>query len=268
VDETEGGAVMDRRAWLDGQRASVEERYDRLYSQTYDDGSPITPTHRRFVERLIQSCPLGGAILDAPCGTGRYFEMVLAAGRRVVGIDQSAGMLARARAKHPDVELRKVGLQELEFDGEFDAALCIDAMEYVFPEDWPLVLAKLHKAVRGGGRIYLTVEQIDEAEIATVFAEARASGLPVVYGENLRRSGGYHFYPTPDRVSRWLAAAGLDIVEKGISRARTYSYVHILACGTAHWSGTADLLPKAIVVGKSAYVGDGSGPRAKLSGCD
>lgn len=221
---------MDRRAWLDEQRVRAEERYDRLYSPTYDaDDIPITPIHRRFVEKVIQSCPPGGAILDAPCGTGRYFEMVLASGRTVVGIDQSAGMLARARAKHPEVVLEKVGLQELDFDGAFDAAMCIDAMEYVFPEDWPRVLARLHRAIRGSGLIYLTVEQIDPAEITSVFAEATAEGLPVVHGENIRRGGGYHYYPTPDRVYRWLAAEGLEIVEEGVSRARTYGYIHIVA---------------------------------------
>jgi SAM-dependent methyltransferase len=220
---------MDRRAWLDRQRLEAEERYD-LLSPTHDeDDSPITPAHRRFVEKVIESCPPGGAILDAPCGTGRYFDMVLAAGRTVVGIDQSAGMLTQARAKHPEVVLEKVGLQELEFDGTFDAAMCIDAMEYVFPEDWPRVLAKLHRAVRGSGLIYLTVEQIDPAEIARVFAEATAEGLPIVHGENIRRGGGYHYYPTQDRVSRWLAAEGLEIVDVGISRARTYGYLHILA---------------------------------------
>jgi SAM-dependent methyltransferase len=208
----------------------AEDQYDRLYAPSYDeDDIPITPTHRRFVETVIESCPPGGSILDAPCGTGRYFEMVLAAGRAVVGIDQSAGMLAQARSKHPQVALEKVGLQELEFDDAFDAAMCIDAMEFVFPEDWPRVLANLHRAVRGSGLIYLTVEQIDPAEIASVFAEATAEGLPVVHGENIRRGGGYHYYPTPDRVSRWLAAEGLEIVDEGISRARTYGYLHILA---------------------------------------
>ena len=212
---------MDRRAWLDHQRAQAEEQYDRL-APTHDvDDSPITPTHRRFVERVIDSCRPGGTILDAPCGTGRYFDLVLAAGRTVVGIDQSAGMLAQAQAKHPDVVLEKVGLQELDFDGAFDAAMCIDAMEFVFPEDWPRVLANLHRAVRGNGLVYLTVEQIDPAEIASVFAEATAEGLPVVHGEKIWRDGGYHYYPSEDRVARWLAAEGLEIVEQGISRART-----------------------------------------------
>jgi SAM-dependent methyltransferase len=121
---------VERRAWLDERRAAAEERFDRLYAPTYDeDDIPITPTHRRFIDRVIESCPPGGTILDAPCGTGRYFDMVLAAGRQVVGIDQSAGMLARARAKHPAVALDRTGLQELAFDARFDAAMCVDSME-------------------------------------------------------------------------------------------------------------------------------------------
>jgi hypothetical protein len=111
--------------------------------------------------------------------------------------------------------------------------MCIDAMEYVFPEDWPRVLGNLDSAVRGSGLIYLTVEQIDPAELASAFADASAEGLPVVYGETLRRDGGYHYYPTSSRVSSWLAAEGLEIVDEGISRARTYSYRHIVACRAA-----------------------------------
>jgi SAM-dependent methyltransferase len=218
---------MDRRAWLNAQRAGIEERYDRLYAPTFDDDSPVSSTHLGFVKRVIESCPPGGAILDAPCGTGRYFEQILTAGRTVVGIDQSAGMLARARAQHRDVVLEKRSLHELQFVDDFDGAMCIDAMEYVFPEDWLLVLGNLHKAVRGSGLIYLTIEQVDEEELANVFAEARAEGLPVVYGENLRR-GGYHYYPSPDRVSAWFADEGLEIVGEDVSHGRTYSYRHLL----------------------------------------
>ena len=220
---------MDRQAWLDAQRRRVEQEYDRLHSPTYDENDgPIPPMHRRFVEQLIESSPPGGRILDAPCGTGRYFSIVLGAGRSVVGLDQSAGMLAKAHEKHPDVVVEKRGLQDLGFDGEFDAVMCVDAMEYVFPEDWPLVLSNFRRAVRPGGLVYLTIEQVSPAEIATVYEEAKADGLPVVHGENIRR-GGYHYYPAPHRVSGWLEAAGLEVVEEGISRHTNYAYHHVLA---------------------------------------
>lgn len=219
---------MDRRAWLAGQRAAIEKHYDRHAWSYDDDDVPITPVHRRFIETVIGSCPVGGTILDAPCGTGRCFGMVLAAGRNVVGIDQSSGMLAQARGKYPDVVLETNRLQELDFDHEFDAAMCVDAMEYVPPEDWPVVLAKLRTAVRRGGLVYLTVEQIDPEEVVTVFAEGRAAGAPVEYGENLRRGGGYHFYPTTERVLEWLDDEGLEVIERDVSRARTYGYLHLL----------------------------------------
>jgi ubiquinone/menaquinone biosynthesis C-methylase UbiE len=218
---------MDRRAWLDEQRASVEERYDQIHAATYDEGQ-MSPTHRRFVERVIGSCPPARVILDAPCGTGRYFEMVLAAGRRIVGVDQSAGMLARARAKHSGVALEKGGLQELDFEAEFDAAMCIDAMEHVSPEDWPLVLGNFRRAVRGSGLIYLTVEHIDWAEVATAFTKAKAEGLPVVEGEKIWPGSGYHYYPTPDRVKAWLDAEGLEVIDEARSSARIHGYLHLL----------------------------------------
>jgi SAM-dependent methyltransferase len=61
---------------------------------TYDDhGYPAQPQHH-WVARLLRACPAAAKILDAPCGTGRYFSMVAATGHRVVGADQSAAMLA------------------------------------------------------------------------------------------------------------------------------------------------------------------------------
>lgn len=218
---------MDRRAWLDERRANAESWVDRVYAPTYDeDEVPASATHRRFVEAVIESCPPGGSILDAACGTGRYFEMILAAGRQVVGTDQSAGMLAEARSKFPEVVLEKVGLQELRFEGAFDAVICTDAMENVFPEDWPRVLANLRRA-GSGGLIYLTVEQISDSTITEAFVQATAAGLPVVHGETLR-GGGYHYYPTVERITEWLHSTNLDIVEEGQSSGSNYGYWHLL----------------------------------------
>src|SRR5919204_2019233 len=174
---------MDRAAWLEERRRVTEERHDTLHAATYDDQfGEIRPTHRRFVAELLRRCPPGGRVLDAACGTGKYFGMVLDAGRSPLGTDQSAGMLAVARAKFPQVPTERVGLQELDFAAEFDAAMCVDAMENVFPEDWPPVLANLRRALRPGGQLYLTVELVDAEELERVFAEAAADGLPAARG--------------------------------------------------------------------------------------
>jgi SAM-dependent methyltransferase len=65
----------------------------------------------------------GGTVLDAPCGTGKYFPMLAAAGVRVAGADQSAGMLAKARARGIAFSLERASLQDLSHARQFDAVL-------------------------------------------------------------------------------------------------------------------------------------------------
>jgi ubiquinone/menaquinone biosynthesis C-methylase UbiE len=219
---------VDREAWLRERRQTAEERHDAIHAFTYDERyGEIGPTHRRFVADLLERCPPGGTVLDAACGTGKYFAMVLDSGRRVVGTDQSTGMLARARARFPVVPLERVGLQELAFDAELDAVMCIDAMENIPPEDWPRVVANLRRGAWPGGPVYLTVEQVIEAELERVFAEATARGLPVVRGEMVGE--GYHYYPSREQVGGWLEQAGLAVVSEDVSdEGDGYGYLHLL----------------------------------------
>ena len=117
--------------------------------------------------------------------------------------------------------------------------MCVDAMEYVPPEEWPLVLQRLLDAVRPGGSVYLTVECTDEQRLATAYAEARKRGLPVVPGEDAGRDGGYHHYPDLGRVSDWLHDAGLtDVVDAHSPGAHiSYSYHHYLGRVAARGAG-------------------------------
>ena len=224
---------MERASWLREIRRAAEERWDTRYAPSYDqhEGGSIDPVHRRFVTGVVERTPPGGRVLDAACGTGRFFGIVLAAGRAVTGTDQSSGMLARAAAKHPEAVTEHVGLQELPYDAEFDAVICVDAMENVFPEDWPVVLANLRRAVRPGGEVYLTVERTPEPVLIESFAESTAQGFPVVHGEMVARGGaGYHYYPPIGQVGAWIAGAGLDVVaeEEAPGENDSYSYEHIL----------------------------------------
>ncbi len=223
--------VEQRATWLAEVRREGQRRYDEQFSPTYDrDDSPIGDTHRRFVHSVVSSCPPGGVVLDAPCGTGKYFAIMLGRWLSVIGCDQSPGMLAAAAAKHPDVELRRVGLQELNFDSAVDAAVCIDAMEDIPPEEWPLVLAYSAGPSGPVARIYLTVEMTDEDWLVTPYDTARARGLPVVPREDITRGDAYHHYPSLTQVRQWLSDAGLQLAEEAHSDGDhpSYSYEHFL----------------------------------------
>src|SRR5260370_28399898 len=133
---------------------------------------------REWVAQVLRRIPPGAIVLDARCGTGKYFPMLAAAGHRVAGGDQSAGMLAQARARGIAFSLERTSLQELSHAGQFDAVLTIDAMQHIPPEDWPGVLANLHRAVRPGGLVYLTVQELGQHHIERAFESLCARGLP------------------------------------------------------------------------------------------
>ena len=219
---------MDRQAWLDQRRAAVLACYDQD-AATYDDQAYPATAQQDWVARLLHACPPAAKILDAPCGAGQYFPLVAAAGHRVLGADQSAGMLAQARARGIAIALDQVRLQDLPYDGEFDAIMTIDAMEHIPPEDWPRVLANLHRAARPGGLVYLTVEEVVESAIENAFAALTQRGLPAVRGEIIDGNvGGYHYYPGPDQATAWFNAAGLHILDEGFQQEDSWGYRHFL----------------------------------------
>jgi len=216
---------MDRAEWIKLKRGESEQRMDELWSPIYDDrwGATIEPSHRAMLAKFIVLCPPGATVLDAACGTGKYWSALLEAGLKVHGIDQSAGMLQRAQRKHPQVTIEKLGLQEMAFATAFQAALCMDAMENVFPEDWPGVLANFRRALTPGAPLYLTVELPEPGQVEADFDQARRLGLPVVRGECAWEPG-YHYYPEAGQVDAWLTAAGFRLLDEATGD----SYRHLL----------------------------------------
>jgi len=193
----------------------------------------IEDTHRAFVETFLWMLPPGDRVLDAACGTGQYFEMVLASGHSLLGVDHASAYLSRAGAKFPGVPTEKHDLQDLPYRHEFNGLMCVDAMEFVSPEDWPVVLDRFNRALRPGGWLYLTVELALEDQVRALNAEARKSGLPVVKGEVIwdEPDGYYHYYPTMEQVRTWVAEAGFAIEEEaeGPWHEEGYAYHHVLA---------------------------------------
>jgi SAM-dependent methyltransferase len=218
----------DRQAFVAERRAASTHRFDTLHSPHCDeDWGVISPSHAAFVARLAGLVRQGGAVLDAACGTGKYWPALLAAGLQVTGVDQSAGMLAQARGKHPEVPSRVVALQDLAaLPDRFDGLLCVDALECVAPEDWPEVAAGLARVLRPRASAYVTVEL--PAGPLPPPADPRQLPGEVVEG------GGYHYYPPRAMVRGWLEAAGFAITEE----ADADSYWHLLlTCAPATGPG-------------------------------
>jgi arsenite methyltransferase len=111
---------------------------------------------RRHVRAALAAAP-GERILDIGCGPGFYVRELLdevGEAGSIVAVDASPDMLGLARHRcegHGNVTFREGNATALPVDdGDFDAALCVQVMEYV--PDAPAALAEIYRALRPGGR--------------------------------------------------------------------------------------------------------------------
>jgi cyclopropane fatty-acyl-phospholipid synthase-like methyltransferase len=208
---------MNRNDWIKERRREAEERYDTRWAPLYDEkwGVYSNDTHQQFIQKFLRLLPQPSTILDAACGAGRYMPMLLEKGHTVVGIDQAQGMLARVRAKFPTVHTEKMGLQEMNYSSSFEGAICMDALEHVCPEDWPLIFHNFHRALKPHAYLYFTVEIAAEDDLEKAFRQGQDMGLPIVFGEWPDNDDVYHYYPSMSQVREWLQQTSFELLEEG-----------------------------------------------------
>jgi predicted TPR repeat methyltransferase len=102
-------------------------------------------------------------VLDAGCGTGLCGPLMVSYARRLVGVDLSERMLARARARNIYDELVKRELTAYlrESPATFDVIVSADTLVYFGPLEE--VVAASADALRPGGRLVFTVEELSGA---------------------------------------------------------------------------------------------------------
>jgi SAM-dependent methyltransferase len=93
------------------------DRFPRLYDWEHDQYLVDVDVHIGFARRF------GGPVLELACGTGRLLSPLASAGFAVTGVDSSAPMLERARARLAqrglDATLLQQPLERLQLDGTF-----------------------------------------------------------------------------------------------------------------------------------------------------
>jgi len=131
----------------------VEEGYTKR-SQIYDSPNPAIEGEEPVVRAILDDLPIGDA-LDAACGTGRHAAHLAELGHRVVGVDGTEAMLAVAREKLPDVDLRLGRLEDLPLeDACVDVVTCALALTHV--PDLAPVMREFARVLRPGGTAVLS----------------------------------------------------------------------------------------------------------------
>ena len=122
----------------------------------------------------------GGRAVDLSCGTGRYTLALAERGVRVVGVDLSAPMLARARAERSGlaVGLVRADAGALPFRaGAFDLATMILGLEFVAEPGRPLQEA--HRVLRPGGRLVVAI--LDRSGFWTLWRRLKRRFVPSIW---------------------------------------------------------------------------------------
>jgi len=176
----------------------LPRRYDEL-------GAALSfwqdPRWRRAMVGAVEASP-GQRVLDVATGTGLVTEeLVHRYACQVVGLDQSAAMLSRAReklARDPglagQVELVEGEAERLPFaDGEFDHLTFTYLLRYV--DDPAATLAELARVVRPGGRLASLEFCVPRGLLLWAWRLYTRVGLPA-----LGRLGGRQWY----EVGRFL----------------------------------------------------------------
>ena len=141
--------------------ASVAEIYDRIETKTADVA---------LLRRLIGSVN-GLRILEPFCGTGRVLVPLARDGHTLVGLDNAAGMLARARAKlsalpaavQERVTLHHVDVLHEAWPQGFDLVILAGNCLYELgtPEDQARVIACAAAALRPGGHLFVDNDHME-----------------------------------------------------------------------------------------------------------
>jgi len=102
------------------------------------------------VRRWLDALPPATRVLDAGCGEG-------------VIVDEYAGRLAieGLDPNYSSERVRNGSLVALPYDdNSFDRALCLDVLEHLSFEDQPRALAELHRVLRPGGELLVSVPNL------------------------------------------------------------------------------------------------------------
>ena len=138
-----------------------------------------------FLERL----PPRARVLDFGCGVGNCAAAMQAAGHLVTCQDASPEMAAMARDLF-GLEVEIMSFDKLELDTAFDAVWASFSLLHIPKSDLPDILARLHRALRPGGLLYI--------------------GLKSGSGEERDRFGRFYAYYEEEELAGHIRHAGLS----------------------------------------------------------
>ncbi len=188
------------RSWQQSGRDGLWRAYsDRLHAALLERWLPAGTFENILKTDLFDEAVSGG-----------LYPLLAARAKRFTGVDISAAVIAAAKSRHPGLEAVEADVRKLPFEGNaFDLVISDSTLDHFrHVSDIVTALRELHRVLRPGGRMILTLDNLANPIIA--LRNALPFGL-------LNRLGVVPYYVGrtlgPGGVRRGLEEAGFRIVE-------------------------------------------------------
>jgi len=204
----------------------------RLYAPVYDSLCQLSPYQAmlRRIAQTVWSLPDVEMVLDAGCGTGNVAAAIRAsnasADTRYYGIDSCAGMLERARTKHPWLSLKQGSLEEhLPYEDDTFDVVVISNVLYTLIH-YRQAIAEMLRVLRPHGHLIVTTprhdpdirvivrEHIQEAGFGALLRHLPALVTVGILNLFIVRSASYTFF-TKEQLFELMHADQIDTTYAG-----------------------------------------------------
>ena len=173
-----------------------EEEYENNFSFVHQYGQDVL--------NLLDAAR-GATVLDLGCGNGALTQVLADACYNAIGLDDSADMLAAARADHPNLEFIQANAIDFTLDALVDAVFSNAVLHWIDREDQPALLASVYRALKPGGEFVFECGGFGNANLVhTALAEAFAKrGLTYSLDK---------YFPSIGEYATMLEATGFKVV--------------------------------------------------------
>jgi trans-aconitate methyltransferase len=175
---------------------------DRWDPALYDQKHSFVFEYGRSLVSLLNP-QAGERILDLGCGPGQLTRAISESGADVIGIDNSAKMIATARAHYPELKFEQADARSFTFPYLFDAIFSNAALHWIL--DAESVVRCISRSLRPGGRF-----------VAEFGGKRNIGRIEDALRETLRRygrgdEGAWWYYPTIAEYAALLERHGLIV---------------------------------------------------------
>ena len=151
--------------------AATRASYDAVaaaYADQFSEELRHKPLDRALLAAFAEQVRPAGSqrsrVWDVGCGPGQVTAFLAGLGLDAAGVDLSDGMVAQARARHPDLEFRTGSMTALPApDGSWDGLVSFYSLIHMIDDaDVRTALAEFRRVLADGGLLLLAVHAGEE----------------------------------------------------------------------------------------------------------